>query len=101
MRRTLLALTASIPLTVALALPASAAGGEYVQITQATGEKVAGQYIVTLKDDAGVSTTAAGIDATPLHTYRSALNGFAAKLSATQLQDLQRNPQVAAIEEDG
>jgi len=98
MRRTLLACVAAVPLAVALsvvAIPAQA--GTYVPLTAVTGQVVPGQYIVTLM--AGVSgVSAAGI--TPRHVYGTALNGFAAQLDAAQLRALQRDANVAAIEQD-
>ncbi|MGH3741386.1 MAG: S8 family peptidase [Micromonosporaceae bacterium] len=103
MRKSLLVVTAAIPLAAALAIPAFAGSADTVEVTRTSGEKVAGQYIVTLKGDAemGAAATAADVGAKPLHTYKTALKGFAAKLSRAQLESLQGNPQVAAIEEDG
>ncbi|MGH3657689.1 MAG: S8 family peptidase [Micromonosporaceae bacterium] len=99
--RHLLVLAAAVPLAVAGMLPATATTVEHVKVTPASGEKVAGQYIVTLDSGIGATDVAAGVAAKPLFTYTAALNGFAAKLSSGQVSALQRNPRVARIEEDG
>ncbi|HET6763008.1 MAG TPA: S8 family peptidase [Longimicrobiaceae bacterium] len=100
MRRTLLAVAVGLSLSAAMTIPAYA-NASYVPITKTGGEKVAGQYIVTLDRDATVKATVASVGVKPLHTYDTVLNGFAAKLSSAQLQGLQRNPNVVRIEEDG
>jgi subtilisin family serine protease len=98
MRRSFTALVGAAPLALALSLvatPAQAAG-PLVQVDAATGEVVAGQYIVTLKSGtASGLVSAKGIAAQ--HIY-NAVNGFAATLSGTQLSALQRDPRVASIE---
>jgi subtilisin family serine protease len=101
MRRTLLAVAAALSASAALTLPAHAGPGSYVPVTEAVGEKVAGQYIVTLDEDAPVAAAVDSIAVKALYTYRAALHGFAAKLSPTQVSALQRNPNVVRIEEDG
>lgn len=63
---------------------------------------VPGRYIVTLKsgvDSAAVVDRAPGVSA--LFTYSSALHGFAANLSPTQLEAVRRLPDVEAVEQDG
>ncbi|WP_221090989.1 S8 family peptidase [Deinococcus aquaedulcis] len=76
-------------------------------------EAIPGQYIVVFKDDAASDLTAQ--DANGLiqslnldpqgvsvqHVYGAALNGFAAKLSAQNLQALRQDPRVKYIEQDG
>ncbi|HEX6077907.1 MAG TPA: S8 family peptidase [Micromonosporaceae bacterium] len=101
MRRTLLAVAAALSASAALTLPAHAGPSSYVPVTETVGEKVAGQYIVTLDQDATVAAAVDRIAAKPLYTYRAALHGFAAKLSPVQVSALQRNPNVLRIEEDG
>jgi subtilisin family serine protease len=101
MRRTLLAVAAALSASAALTLPAHAGPSSYVPVTETVGEKVAGQYIVTLDQDATVAAAVDRIAAKPLYTYRAALHGFAAKLSPAQVSALQRNPNVLRIEEDG
>ena len=68
---------------------------------------VPGRYIVVLHD-AGEQTTAAEVARSVTsahggrvhHTYRSALNGFAATLPPAAVEALRRNPQVAYVAED-
>jgi subtilisin family serine protease len=94
MRKSLTALIAAAPLTVALSvvgLPAHA-GPSLVAVSAATGPVVPGEYIVTLRDGADV----AGIATQAV--YRHALHGFAARLTGRQLAALQRNQDVVAIE---
>jgi subtilisin family serine protease len=101
MRRTLIALAAAAPLTVALGVAAGPAhAGTFVPLAAVTGQVVPGQYIVTLKDGITGQSVAAAAGVTPRHSYSAALTGFAAKLSDAQLRALQRDPNVAAIEPD-
>ncbi|HEY0022284.1 MAG TPA: S8 family peptidase [Longimicrobium sp.] len=58
------------------------------------------QYIVVFKAGASANAAAAAVGARPLHVYRAALNGFAAKLNAAQLAALRNNPQVDYIAPD-
>lgn len=58
------------------------------------------RYIVTVKRGHDPATLAAGVAATPRHVYTSALNGFAAKLNAGQLNALRHNPNVERVEQD-
>jgi len=90
-----------VALLVSLALTAPAGASPDVEVTKATGEKITGQYIVTLTADASINATAASVAAERLHTYRAALRGFAAKLNPAQLDRLRRDPNVVRIEEDG
>lgn len=70
----------------------------------ATQDGVEGRYIVVLKKAAGPPGEALGVAQTvgakPLHTYGSALLGFAARLDDAQLEGLRRDPRVAYIEQD-
>ncbi|MFI2210972.1 S8 family peptidase [Streptomyces sp. NPDC020141] len=54
-------------------------------------------WIVVLKDG---STSAADLGVTPKHTYRSALTGFSAKLSAATARKLSADPRVSHVEQD-
>jgi subtilisin family serine protease len=98
MRRTLSAIAGVVPLAVALTLVATPAQASVlVRVDTASGEVVAGQYIVTLRSGAAASVASAkGIAVR--HVYTSAVNGFAATLSDAQLRALQRDPSVASIE---
>ena len=84
-------------------LPAFSAPSPLIQVDKAK-ERVAGRYIVILKDGANRK---AHLDAfsrdnkgTITHEW-DIINGFAATFSALQLEDLRFNPDVVSIEEDG
>ncbi|WP_078900650.1 S8 family peptidase [Streptomyces sp. SBT349] len=66
-------------------------------------DPIPGQYIVTLDEDASTEavTTMAAPEVEPLFTYTSALNGFAAELTAEQVEAVRAQPGVVAVEEDG
>ncbi|MQY07872.1 S8 family peptidase [Actinomadura macrotermitis] len=101
-RSALFGTAAALALALATASPAAADGDPKVKVAQAReGKGIPGQYIVTLKKDASAGTALARADVKrPLHRYTRALNGFAAKLSAKQLDRLRRDPRVASIEQD-
>lgn len=101
MRRMLAGLAGIVPLVFVMAGTAYAAEPvAYADVTAARGEKVAGQYIVTLKPGTSLKDVTSATSVTPLFTYRSAMHGFAAKLSRGQLQSLRHNRNVKAIEQD-
>ncbi|MQT02303.1 S8 family peptidase [Streptomyces jumonjinensis] len=54
-------------------------------------------WIVVLKDG---STRAADLGVTPKYTYRSALKGFSAKMSAAKAAKLAADPRVSYVEQD-
>jgi subtilisin family serine protease len=97
-------LAAAACATVGMAAPAAAADATAaVPVLRAATDGVAGQYIVTLKDQSGVQSArsvAADLKVTPRHVYTTALHGFSATLSADQLSALQHNPSVARIEQN-
>ncbi|MGH3714742.1 MAG: S8 family peptidase [Micromonosporaceae bacterium] len=101
-KRLLLITSAVIGLAVATTLPASASTSSVslVPVTQATGVAAPGQYIVTVRRGVSAAATLDTLGISASHTYRSALNGFAARLTSTQLTALRRNPTVTAIEQD-
>lgn len=78
---------AAIPLSGAVAAP-------HVSVTMAAENGVKDQYIVTMKHP---SQVAHAIGFPTLHRFTG---GFAAKLSAAQLDKVRRDPDVAAIEQD-
>ncbi len=90
-RRLLAACTAvacaALPLSGAVATPR-------VAVTAAAAGGVQGQYIVTVKHPSLVSHV---IGFPTLHRFT---DGFAARLSAAQLERVRRDPDVAAIEQD-
>lgn len=105
MNRTKLAVLFAAAATAAIgvAVPASAESTAAVPVIQATTGGVSGQYIVTLKDQAGIksaSTLAADLNVEPRHVYSSAINGFSATLSADQLEALRKDSSVARIEQN-
>jgi subtilisin family serine protease len=66
----------------------------------AAAAPIEGRYIVTVTAGQDPRGIANGIDASTRFVYRSALNGFAARLTAVQLSALRNNPRVQAIEQD-
>ena len=103
MRRYLVAALAALPVVIAPALmiSANASTEDLVAVRMAAGEKVPGQYIVTLKP--GVEQQVMfdqTPDIRPMYVYDTVLNGFAARLDDQQLDELRRDPKVASIEED-
>ncbi|MGH3714461.1 MAG: S8 family peptidase [Micromonosporaceae bacterium] len=100
MRKTMAGLAGLVPLLFALAGTAHAAPTSSVDVAAAPGEKVAGQYLVTLKAGSSVNGVVSSASVKPLFTYKTAMRGFAARLSNGQLQSLRHHPSVAAIEQD-
>ena len=98
MRRAFLAGAAVAPLMLAVTMAATPAQAQSViPVAAASGQVVAGQYIVTLKTGSATRVASAhGI--TAKYVYTSAINGFAATLSGKQLRALQRDSNVASIE---
>ncbi len=67
--------------------------------------KIAGQYIVVLKDGASdprqkARDHAQRHGAEVLHTYEHALKGYAARLSAERVEDVEADPDVDYVEQD-
>jgi subtilisin family serine protease len=65
------------------------------------GNAIQDQYIVVLKKGVSPRAAAVGVGANPRFVYQAALNGFAAKLNAAQVEALRKNPNVEYIEQDG
>ncbi|SCF16180.1 Peptidase inhibitor I9 [Micromonospora viridifaciens] len=72
-------------------------------VRAANGASVAGSYIVVLKDRAGdqVAAVAQEHGASMTHQYRSALKGFASRMSEQQARRLAADPRVAYVQQDG
>jgi subtilisin len=68
------------------------------------GEKIPGQYIVVLKEDANTESAAAELAESHglghLYTYRHALHGFAATIPAERLSAVKNDSRVAFVSED-
>ncbi|MFJ4769579.1 S8 family peptidase [Streptomyces uncialis] len=89
------------------ALPAHAAPAEGTVLAAGSPTAVKDSYIVTLKKDAGLRASTpqgkkliSGYGGTVRTTFRSALNGFTATLSATEARRLAADPKVASVEQD-
>ncbi|MGW0842987.1 S8 family peptidase [Streptomyces sp. NPDC002787] len=89
------------------ALPAQAAPAEGKVLAADSPTAVKDSYIVTLKKGAGLkAASSAGKDlveeygGTVKRTYKSALNGYSAELSATEAKRLAADPAVASVEQN-
>ncbi|MEV8020934.1 S8 family peptidase [Streptomyces sp. NPDC086554] len=89
------------------ALPAQAAPAEGTVIGAGSADAVKGSYIVTLKQNSGLKAASdAGKDLIAEHggsvnkTFKSALNGYTASLSATEARRLAADPAVASVEQN-
>ncbi|MDY7230332.1 S8 family peptidase [Hyalangium rubrum] len=63
------------------------------------GQGVPDQYIVVMKKGASLQATIATASVAPKHTYE-VINGFAAKMTKTQVEALRNDPGVEFIEQD-
>ncbi|MEU8794042.1 S8 family peptidase [Streptomyces sp. NPDC048643] len=110
-RRRLAAAIATIAAAGAVAagteLPANAAPAEGQVLHAGSAEAVPGSYIVTLKSTAGLKAASsngkdliAGYGGKVRRTFHSALNGYAANLTAGEARRLAADPSVAAVEQD-
>jgi len=79
----------------------AAAVRDAAPLHQAQGRPIAGQYIVVLKDGGDGAALARRHGVAPLRVYGSALHGFAARLSGSQLAQIRRDAQVAYVDQDG
>jgi subtilisin family serine protease len=110
-KRRLAAMIAATAAAAALgfgsALPAHAAPAQGTILHAGSADAVPGSYIVTLKKTAGFKSTSSqgkalisGYGGTVKRTFKSALNGYAAKLTVAQAKRLAANPSVAYVEQD-
>ncbi|MFF6782214.1 S8 family serine peptidase [Streptomyces sp. NPDC012510] len=88
-------------------LPAQAAPAEGKVLAAGSPTAIKDSYIVTLKKGAGLKTaSSAGKDlveeygGTVKRTFKSALNGYAAELSAAEAKRLAADPEIASVEQD-
>ena len=79
----------------------SARAPEAPVFSAAAGQGIDGSYMVVLNDGADPRSVAAVAGVNPRYVYSAALNGFAGRLNAGQLNALQHNPNVKYIEQDG
>ena len=79
----------------------SARAPEAPVFAAAAGQGIDGSYMVVLHDGADPRSVAAVAGVNPRYVYSAALNGFAGRLNAGQLNALQHNPNVSYIEQDG
>ncbi|WP_328621112.1 protease inhibitor I9 family protein [Streptomyces sp. NBC_00354] len=88
-------------LAVFSALPVSAAGATVREPAPYTAPVDHPSYIVTVRRDLDPADVARLVGVTPVHVYRTALHGFAARLNPGQVAALQALPGVETVEEDG
>ncbi|AOT57275.1 S8 family peptidase [Streptomyces fradiae] len=100
------ALALAVPLALSPTLASAATAAEpapapLLKVAQAPADQeIKGRYIVTLKPGADPAGLAKEDKVKTRHLYRDVLNGFAADLSAAQLDELRRDSRVLSIEED-
>ncbi|MGW6708969.1 protease inhibitor I9 family protein [Streptomyces sp. NPDC054956] len=99
-------LSRTLPVAVAVlaavtALPGYAAAAAVPEPVPRTAADVHTTYIVTVREDLNPAEVARMAGVTPVHVYRTALHGFAARLSPGQVAALHAMPGVESIEEDG
>lgn len=99
----LVALVATLTLTTAAGIPASAdpVRDSPAPLIKPRGNLIQSQYIVTLRDD-GLLGDVLGLlsDVAPLHTFDHVMSGFTARLSPEDVARLRQLPQVARVEQD-
>ncbi|MGP3984722.1 S8 family peptidase [Streptomyces sp. KR80] len=101
------AATAAALLGAISALPAEAAPAEGTVVGAGAPDAVKGSYIVTLKQNSGLKAASAEgkeliaeYGGTVQRTYQAALNGYAARLDATEARRLAADPAVDRVFQD-
>ena len=93
----LTAFVAILPFSSVFAAPAS-----ILEVQRFSGEKRAGNFIVTFKKNVDKSAWLSQHPDTASHEFASSfLHGFSGKLDEQTLQELRANPDVESIAEDG
>ncbi|WP_431967157.1 S8 family peptidase [Actinacidiphila sp. bgisy160] len=93
--------TASVALMTALpALALAAPLPSAAEPRRGPSGAIPGQYIVTLDPGTAPIAVLEGLGVQPLFTYRHALSGFAARLTAGQVQRVRAAPGVDEVEQD-
>ncbi|MFK4069029.1 S8 family peptidase [Streptomyces sp. NPDC029674] len=99
--------TAAAVIGTVTALPAQAAPAEGTVLAAGSADAIKGSYIVTLKNGSGLkAATSQGKDLIAEYggsvqkTFKSALNGYSAKLTATEARRLAADPAVASVEQN-
>jgi subtilisin family serine protease len=83
------------------AAPATAAPSQDPAPVERSAQAVPGQYIVTLKRELPTASALRQLGLRHMFTYESALHGFAAVLTPSQLSKVRTFPGVEAVEENG
>jgi len=99
-----LAMTAALMALAACSdqTPTASSGRHHTApVVNAPANGIPGAYIVVLKPHVNARGLAAAAEVEPSFVYSAVLNGFAATLTAGQLNALQHNPNVDYIEQDG
>ena len=89
-------LAAAVAFGILLLVPSPTSGGQ----PQAASDIIPGRYIVVLKKTDSPAVVSARHGVQPRVQYRSALRGFAGKLSDEQVRRLHADPSVLSIEPD-
>ncbi|WP_225802141.1 S8 family peptidase [Streptomyces sp. NK15101] len=95
---TVLAVTA--PAATATAVESAAAPEPTPAPLVTAANAVPGKYIVTLDRTVDAAEAAEKLGLDPTFVYERAINGFAAPLTALQLETVRKTPGVASVEED-
>ncbi|CAN5275423.1 hypothetical protein BH11ACT2_BH11ACT2_16960 [soil metagenome] len=74
-----------------------ATGGSWVAAASSSPTLSAGTYVVSVQSGSALTTLARSLKITPVATYSSAVDGFSAKLTASQATALSRSTQVKGI----